>query len=189
LVTSLLAAYQVVMGIEGLEGMAVTNYTIGFGVLLIAALLILNMGFDVLDSPIVVIVSTLIPLSLSLGLVAEFVARYTLPYLVFVLVGFVAIIVSRYVAPGLIATVVLALFHGIAGMVIFLLPLILSLNGTAPLGFAWVGVGGGLIGAGGLPLSFLKAGSPILSRDTILSIFPALLLLTTAAFVAGFAFL
>lgn len=169
--------------------MAVTNYTIGFGVLLVAALLILIMGFDVLDSPIVAIVSTLIPLSLSLGLVADLVTRFTFPYLIFVLAGFVAIIVTRYANPGLMATVVLALVHGVAGVVIFLLPLILSLSGTAPLGFAWVGVGGGLIGLGGLLLSFLKAGSPLLSRDAILTLFPGLLLLTTACFVAGFAFI
>jgi hypothetical protein len=189
LITSLLAAYQVAVGIDGLGGMAITSYTIGFGVLLVAALLILIMGFDVLDSPLVAIVSTLIPLSLSLGLVADHVSGFTIPYLIFVLVGLVAIITTRYIAPGVAATLVLALFHGVAGVLIFLLPLILSLRGITPLGFAWVGIGGGLIGLGGLLLSFLKAGSPLLSRQKILTLFPGLLLLTTACFVAGFAFI
>ena len=53
---------------------------------------------------------------------------------------------------------------------------------------ALVGVGGALIGVGGLLLSFLKAGKPILSRETILKILPGLLLLMTICFVAGFAF-
>jgi hypothetical protein len=44
-----------------------------------------------------------------------------------------------------------------------------------------------LIGIGGLFLSFLKTGQPILSSDTILSLLPKLLLLMTIAFVAGFA--
>ena len=52
--------------------------------------------------------------------------------------------------------------------------------------FALVGVGGALIGVLGLLLSFLKTGKPILSRDTIMRLFPILLLLTTALFVAGF---
>jgi hypothetical protein len=49
-------------------------------------------------------------------------------------------------------------------------------------------VGGALIGIGGLLLSFLKAGRPILSRETILKVLPGLLLLMTAFFVAGFKF-
>jgi hypothetical protein len=49
-------------------------------------------------------------------------------------------------------------------------------------------VGGALIGLGGLLLSFLKAGKPILSRETIFKVLPGLLLLMTACFVAGFRF-
>jgi len=43
-----------------------------------------------------------------------------------------------------------------------------------------------LIGVGGLLLSFLKAGKPILSREMILKILPGLLLLMTLCFVIGF---
>lgn len=188
LIMGLLAAYQVAVGCDGLGTLPVTSYTIGFGVLLVAGLMMIILGFEVLESPIVVIVSTVIPLSLSLGLISEHLPKFTIPYLVFVGIGFVAIVVTRYVTPVKAATLVLAVVHGVAGMVIFLLPLILSLRGETPAGFALVGVGGALIGLGGLLLSFLKAGTPILSRKTILTIFPALLLLTTAAFVAGFAF-
>ena len=60
--------------------------------------------------------------------------------------------------------VVLALVHGVAGMIIFLLPIIIAITGQANPGFALVGVGGMFIGLGGLLLSFLKAGKPILSR-------------------------
>jgi len=48
-------------------------------------------------------------------------------------------------------------------------------------------VGGALIGVGGLLLSFLKAGKPILSHETILKVLPGLLLLMTICFVVGFA--
>jgi hypothetical protein len=72
-------------------------------------------------------------------------------------------------------------------MIIFLLPSVLAAQGVTRPGFALVGLGGALIGLGGLLLSFLKAGKPILPRTTILRILPALLLLMTAAFVAGFA--
>jgi hypothetical protein len=72
-------------------------------------------------------------------------------------------------------------------MTIFLLPIIWAFTGRTTHGFALVGIGGALIGIGGLLLSFLKAGKPLLSRATILKVLPGLLLLMTAAFVAGFA--
>jgi hypothetical protein len=187
LVTGLLAAYQVVIGVEGLETLAVISYTIAFGVLLVACLLLIILGFEVLDSPVVVIVSTIIPLSLSLGLVEEYLSNLTVPYLVFVILGFLAVVVTRYAVPGKVAVIVLAIVHGISGLLITFLPIYLSLSGVTSPGFILVGVGGALIGIGGLLLSFLKTGKPILPRETILGVLPALLLLMTAAFVAGFA--
>jgi hypothetical protein len=187
LLTGLLAAYQVAVGINGLSEVPIIAYTIAFGVLLVAGLLMIILGFDVLDSPLVVIVSTLIPLSLSLGLVWEHLPSWRTPYLVFVILGFLAILLTRLLpVQGKLPTILLAIVHGVAGMVIFLLPSILAANGTARPGFALVGLGGALIGIGGLLLSFLKAGRPILPRTTILKILPGLLLLMTAAFVVGF---
>jgi len=186
LATGILAAYQVAVGIDGFDTLPIVAYTIAFGVLLIAGLLLIIWGFDVLDSPMVVIVSTAIPLSLSLGLVWQH-ASFGTSYLVFAIVGFLAVTLSRSIpVPGKIPTIVLALVHGAAGMTIFLLPIIFSMQGkTQPL-FSLVGIGGALIGIGGLLLSFLKAGRPILSRETILKILPGLLFLMTLCFVIGF---
>ena len=188
LTTGLLAAYQVVIGINGLENVPVIAYTIAFGILLVAGLLIIILGFEVLNSPIVVIVSTIIPLSMSLGLVWEHIEAWQVPYLIFAIGGFLAIIVTRSLPmPGKLPVLVLVLVHGVAGMVVFLLPSILAAQGTEPPGFALVGLGGALISLGGMLLSFLKAGRPIVSRETILRILPGLLLLMTIAFVIGFA--
>jgi len=189
LITAILASYQVAVGIDGFSTFPIIAYTIAFGVLLVAGLLIFILGFDILDSPYVVIVSTIIPLSLAAGLVWQYIESYRIPYLVFAIVGFLAIVWTRLVRmPGKLPTLVLAVIHGIAGLTIFLLPIVFSIQAqTAPL-FALVGVGGALIGVGGLLLSFLKAGRPILSREMILRILPGLLLLMTALFVAGFRF-
>lgn len=187
LLAALLAAYQVAVGVDGLDTFAVICYTIAFGVLLVACLLIIILGFEILDSPLVVIVSTIIPLSLSLGLVWEYLIDFRTIYLIFTILGFLAVIITRQFTPGRPAVIVLAIVHGISGMLIFLLPIILSLQGETSPGFALVGVGGALIGIGGLLLSFLKTGRPILSRDVIISVLPALLLLMTISFVAGFA--
>ena len=189
LITGLLAAYQIVVGIDQLSTAPIIAYTIAFGVLLVAGLLLIILGFDVLDSPVVVIVSTIIPLALSLGLVWEHLASYRILYLIFTISGFLAVSLTRAIPmKNKISTITIAVVHGIAGMTIFLLPIILSAQGVMKSAFALVGIGGALIGIGGLLLSFLKAGKPILSRETILRIFPGLLLLTTFFFVAGFKF-
>lgn len=187
LLTSLLAAYQVAVGINGLESVPIITYTIAFGVLLVAGLLIMILGFDVLNSRIVVMVSTIIPLSLSLGLIWEHVYAWRLPYLVFTCLGCLAVIITRMISfPLRLSTGILAIVHGVAGMVVFLLPSVLSAQGFTRPWFALVGLGGALIGLTGLLLYFLKSGRPIVSRDIILAILPAILLLMTGSFVIGF---
>lgn len=183
----LLAAYQIVVGIDNLSTLPIIAYTIAFGVLLVAEILLIILGFDALDSPIVVIISTIIPLALSLGLVWEHLPSFRTSYLAFSIMGFLAVVITRsFSMPGKLSTIVLAIVHGIAGLIIFLLPIYLSIQGVMNPAFALVGIGGALIGIGGLLLSFLKAGKPILSRDTIYKILPGLLLLMTTCFVAGF---
>lgn len=186
LAASLLAAYQVAVGIDGLGSFTILCYTIGFGVILVACLLMILLGFDVLESPLVVILSTIIPLSLSTGLISEFFPVRLAAYLVFAGLGFLVVILTRAVWRVKISIVVLAFVHGVAGLVIFGLPVYLAVTGTTQAGFSLVGVGGALIGLGGLLLFFMRAGIPILSKEQIIKIFPVLLLLTTAAFVAGF---
>jgi hypothetical protein len=187
LLTAILASYQVSVGIDGFSAIPIIAYTIAFGVLLVAGILLIIWGFEVLDTPAVVIISTIIPLSLAAGLVWQHLASLQTPYLIFSIAGFLAVTLTRAVpTPGKIPTIVLAIIHGIAGITIFLLPIILSVQEvTMPL-FSLVGVGGALIGIGGLALSFLKAGKPILPKEAILKIFPGLLFLMTLCFVIGF---
>ena len=188
LFTGLLAAYQVAAGVDGLEILTTWALTIGFGMLLVAGLLLIILGFETLESPLVVIAATLIPLSLSLGLVWEYLAAYRTAYLLFAIIGLLIVIITRaFQSPGKLTTIVIVLVHGVAGLTIFLLPIVLSIQGVTPGGFALVGVGGALIGVGGVLLSFLKAGKPLLSREAILTVLPGLLLLMATAFVAGFA--
>lgn len=189
LITILLASYQISAGIDNFTVFPILAYTIAFGVLLIAALLIFILGIEVLDSPIVVIASTIIPLSLAVGLVWQHLASLRTSYLIFAIIGFLAVTLTRSIqTQNKLPVIVIAITHGIAGLTIFLLPIIIATQGQVKPLFSLVGVGGALIGVGGLLLSFLKTGKPILSRDTIMRLFPGLLLLTTALFVAGFKF-
>lgn len=187
LLTGLLAGYQIAIGIDQMDSVSIIAYTIAFGVILVAGLLLIILGFEVLDAPVVVIISTIIPLTLSLGLVWQHLASLRTVYLIFTIISFLAVIVTRsIVMQNKLPVITIAITHGIAGMIIFLLPIALAFQGQMKPLFSLVGVGGALIGLGGLLLSFLKTGKPILSRDTIMRLFPILLLLTTALFVAGF---
>ncbi len=189
LLTGILAAYQVSAGIDGFGTVPIIAYTIGFGVLLVAGILLIIWGFEVLDSPSVVIISTMIPLSLATGLIWQNLSSLRTPYLVFAIGGFLAVSLTRLrPAPGKVPTLVLAVVHGIAGLTIFLLPIVFSIQGSTHPLFSLVGVGGALIGLGGLALSFLKAGKPILSKELILKILPVILFLMTLCFVVGFGY-
>lgn len=187
LLTCLLAAYQIVVGIDKMDSVPILAYTITFGVLLVAGLLLIILGFDALDSPVVVTVSTIIPLALATGLVYQHLASIRTLYLLFAIGGFLAVIITRSIQmQNRLPIFTIAIVHGIAGLTISLLPILTSIRGeTHPL-FALVGVGGALIGIGGLFLSFLKTGRPILSKEKILKVFPGIFLLMTICFVAGF---
>jgi hypothetical protein len=77
------------------------------------------------------------------------------------------------------------LFHGVAGLVIFLGPFFTK---GAPKGFFWVGIGGVLIGLGGIALAFISMGAQLLffSPAFVMMILTPLLLLMTGAFALGF---
>lgn len=186
LLTGLLAAYQVVVGVSGKVPLALVSYTVAFGVLLVAGLLLIILGFSILDTPSVAAISSLIPLALSLGLITEHAPFAKTPYLVFAILGFIAIVLGKFIGPDKVGVVVLAIVHGISGLIILILPIFLSLQGTTPNRFIFVGVGGGLIGIGGILLSFLKTGNPLLDKKTIYKLLPGLLCLMTASFVWGF---
>ena len=47
LLTILMAAYKIAVGIDGLDRIAVTCYTISFGVLLVACLLLIIFGYEI----------------------------------------------------------------------------------------------------------------------------------------------
>lgn len=187
LFTSLLAAYQIAVGINGFSTLPMIAYSTAFGVLLLAGLLLLILGFEVLDSPIVVMVSTIIPLSLATGLVWQHLSYYRITYLAFAIIGLLAIVITRTLPiKNRLPLFALMIVHGIAGLTIILLPIRLVFSGLASSGFLLISVGGALIGLGGILLALLKGGKPLLSRETIFRVLPILLLLMTASFVAGF---
>lgn len=187
LITTVIAGYLVVDGIEPFTALPIFAYTVAFGILVVAGLLLIILGYEVLESRPVVIISTIIPLALSLGLVWQHEPALRVWYLVFTAAGLIAVAATRLMPmPGRLPVVVLAVVHGLAGLVIFGWPLLLVIQGGVKPPFILVGGGGALIGVGGLLLVFQRAGRPILSREIVYKILPWLLMFMAACFAAGF---
>jgi hypothetical protein len=162
-------------------------YLMGFIVLLVSGLLLIFLGWDILDSPYVLTVASLIPLGISMGLMNQFFPGEKKIYSWFALIGFLAIAITS-IAGLALKKIAVPVFHGVAGLIIFAGPIKVSLDDKTPKGFWWVGIGGALIGLGGIALAFLTADSQLLffSPEFVLQILAPLLLLMTLAFTWGF---
>ncbi|NOY99536.1 MAG: hypothetical protein GXP40_10125 [Chloroflexi bacterium] len=159
-------------------------YMMGFVVLLVSGLLLIFLGYGILASPYVLTVASLIPLGISMGLAEQFFPAWKKSFKWFALIGFLAIAITSFTGSPL-KKLAVPLFHGVAGLVIFLGPFFANKEVK---GFWWVGIGGVLIGLGGIALAFLSVGSQLLffSADFVFTILAPLLLLMTLAFAWGF---
>ena len=160
-------------------------YLMGFAVLLISGLLLIFFGLGLLASPYVLTVASLIPLGISMGLAEEYFPAWKTYFKWFAAIGFVAIAITSIAGIEMGRKISVPLFHGVAGLVIFLGPFMAK---GAPKGFYWVGIGGVLIGLGGIALAFITMGSQLLffSPAFVMMILTPLLLLMTLAFTIGF---
>ena len=161
-------------------------YLMGFAVLLISGLLLIFFGLDLLASPYVLTVASLIPLGISMGLAEEYFPTWKTYFKWFATIGFLAIAVTSIGGMDSLKKIAVPLFHGVAGLVIFVGPFVAK---GAPKGFWWVGIGGLLIGLGGIALAFILVDRQLLffSPDFVMLILTPLLFLMTGAFALGFA--
>jgi hypothetical protein len=161
-------------------------YLMGFAVLLVSGLLLIFLGLEILASPYVLTVASLIPLGISMGIAEEYYPRWKTYFKWFAAIGFLTIAVTSIGGMDALKKVAVPLFHGVAGLVIFLGPFFAK---GAPKGFWWVGIGGALIGLGGIALAFITMGRQLLffSPEFVMIILTPLLFLMTGAFALGFA--
>lgn len=160
-------------------------YIMGFVVLFVSGVLLIIRGYGILGSPFVLTVASLIPLGISMGVAEQYYTGWKKAFKWFALVGFLAIAISSFAGWDLMRKISVPLFHGVAGLIIFLGPFFAKDAGK---GFWWVGIGGLLIGLGGIALAFLSVGAQLLffSQSFVLTILAPLLLLMTLAFTFGF---
>ena len=200
LATGLVAIYAiwVLMGKqkdEATKHVANIYYMISFAVLLVSGLLLIFMGWNILgllgngsgESRLVAVVATIIPFSMATGLLAKFYTEKEKIYLSTMLLGIVLIAISRFTDMGTFAKIIYPVFHSIAGLTIFFIPIMVVKNGLMSKCFYWVTVGGTLIGLGGIALAFITAGKQLLffSPEFVLMILAPLLFLTAFSYMWG----
>ncbi len=178
------SSYQVVHGLERFSSWAVFYLTVSFGVLVVAGLLLLVFSVEILENPFVVVAAALVPLGLSLALIYTHLPRFHIPYLVFSLSGIILISFTRKSRKP-VKTLSLAVVHGIAGMVIFLLPILLYLRGRSGARILWVSLGAGIIGLGGMLLALLQLEKPLIPRRIVLALLPWILFAMSLALSLG----
>ena len=162
-------------------------YITAFLVLFVSGVLIIFLGFEILSNPLISIVATILPFGIAMGLICEFYRKYAIAYLGLMVIGLVAISLQQY---GVIEMkMIYPIFHSIAGLTIFFVPIFIVKNNKAHKGFIWVTVGGTIIGIGGIALAFLGAGKPLLgifTAEVVFTILTPILLLMALAFTYGF---
>ena len=192
LLTGLTAVYLIYRFIEAIKGKTENvshfyHYITAFAVLFVAGVLVIFFDFAILAKAQIKIVATLIPFGIATGLMCEFYKKYAKGYLIFMILGFIAIILLNFNIFE--AKIIYPIFHSIAGLTIFFVPIFAVKNKLADKGFIWVTVGGTLIGIGGIALAFLGAGTPLLgifTAQVVFTILTPILLLMTLAFTLGF---
>ncbi len=181
----LVSSYQVVAGMNMFSSWSVFYFTLAFGVLIIAGLLLIIFGYSILSNPMVVVVAALIPLGMALGLICASFPSLHIPYLIFSTSGLVLIALTRKSPWG---TLVLVFFHGLAGVTLFFLPILLWARGSSP-GVLFISLGAGIIGLGGMLLGTAQMGKPFLPQKLLFSLLPWILLFMSLAFSAGLRYL
>ncbi len=167
-------------------------YILGFVVLFVSGVLLIFMGYGILGTPFVLTVASLIPLGISMGIAEQYYPDWKKPFKWFATLGFLAIAISSFAGMETLRKISVPLFHGVAGLVIFLGPFFVNRfqqAKKAAKGFEWVGIGGLLIGIGGIALAFLSVDKPLLgifTADLVFNILSGILFLMTMAFAWGF---
>lgn len=166
-------------------------YMVSFIVLLVSGLLLIFFGWEILPRPEIIVVTTLIPLGLAVGLICEFhKEKLGKSYKLFAVLGLIAIILTRFIpeVPRGLQIVAIASVHTVFGLTVFLVPIFAIKAGKAPKGFVFVTIGEVLIGLGGIALTFLKSDKQLLffSPEFVMMILAPLLLLMALAFTYGF---
>ena len=190
LLTGIVAIYMLFVLFKKQKAKAETEnlfFILSFAVLLVSGLILIFTSWDSLLSPFVAVVAGLIPFGFALGLINKFYPKFFKIYLIVLTIGLIMIAVTKFGNVLYHGRIALPVFHAIAGLTIFFVPICAVKSGKAKPAFINVTIGGTFIGLGGIALAFIKNGGQLLffSPLVVLSILAPLLFLTALFFALG----
>jgi hypothetical protein len=185
LITAHIAGIKIVSGMEHHSVLSTSAYTIAFGVLVLASIMLLLFGFILLENPFMPVISTLIPMMLSLGLVQDHIPGMIKSYTLLISVLYLISIYARFRATPKTAALVLAIVHGVSGLLLVVMPLVLYFVYGLPARILFIGLAGLVIGVEGSLLAVQKLNFIKIDQNRILAFLPGMVLISTAGFVAG----
>ena len=183
--TAIVAGIKIVGGMGHHSVLSTTYYTIAFGVLVLASIMLLLFGFILLKNPFMPVVSTLIPMMLSLGLVQDHIPSMVKSYSVLIGLLYLISIYARFRATPRTASIILAAVHAISGLLLVILPHILYFWYGLPPRILFISLGGLVIGAQGTLLAVQKLDIIDIDINKVLALLPAMVLISTTGFVTG----
>ena len=185
LLTAIAAGTKIVTGMEHHSIISTFYYTVAFGVLVLASIMLLLFGFTLLENPFMPIVSTLIPMMLSLGLVQDYIPAMVKSYTLLMGLLYLISIYARFKATPRTASLILAVVHAISGLLLVIMPHILYFWYGLPARILFVSIGGLVIGVQGTLLAVQKLDIVKIDLNRLLSFFPGMLLISTVGFITG----
>ncbi len=180
-----MAGVQIVTGIEDYGTIPIAYYTFSYGIFLVSALLMLLLGVDIIEHDLAALATSMLPLGFSMGMVAVFLPAYHLEYGLVVSILYAGLVIQKLRHQDKSAMLFQIMLHGLTGLILFFMPLVLVIQGTVNPGYLGISVGTGLVAIAGMALAFMKSGKPILNKEQIYTIFPSVLLLAVVAFSVG----
>jgi hypothetical protein len=120
------------------KGLYDLYYILAFIVLCVSGVLLIFLGYEILGlggsalSPYILPVASLIPMGISIGVVEQYYKEYKKPYKWVVAIGFLTISVTSLAGMESLKRIPVPLFHSIAGLVIFLGPILAYKMDKAP---------------------------------------------------------
>ena len=188
LCTAIVSGFMVISGMGPYSELTTFYFTVAFGMLVLASILLMLLGFEILENNSVLVLSALIPVGMSLGMVNQYLPQFHRFYLWFSVAALLAIILTRLVKSKIVSIIAIGLVHGISGSFVFFLPILLVFGNGYTAVMLLIPVGGLIIGITGMLLGMLKGGKQLFEPSKFFDMFPKALLLATLAFVSGLYF-
>lgn len=184
----LIAGFMVAHGMEPYSELTIFYFTIAFGILVLASILLMLLGFEILENKSVLVLSAFIPVGMSLGMVNQYLPQFHTAYLWFSIAALLSIFFTQFTKSKIISTIAIGLVHGISGSFVFFIPLVLVIGFKYKAVMLFIPLGGLIIGTAGMMLGMLKTGKSLLESEKFYKMFPKALLVATMAFVLGLYF-